>query len=74
MKTENQNLMENKIDIKKIIKEEGHIKKFEGVAPDGFILVHENTLEQLKDMKVWLDWRKNKISIYEMNKNNFDNT
>ena len=66
--------MENKIDIKKIIKEEGHIKKFEGVAPDGFILVHENTLEQLKDMKVWLDWRKNKISIYEMNKNNFDNT
>jgi hypothetical protein len=77
---ENQFLMEkyNKptlmIDIKKIIKEEGHIRKFQGIAPDGFILVHENTLEQLKDMNVWLEWKMERLSIEEMNKINFDNT
>jgi hypothetical protein len=62
------------IDIKKIIKEEGHIRKFQGIAPDGFILVHENTLEQLKDMNVWLEWKMERLSIEEMNKINFDNT
>ena len=61
------------IDIKKIIKEEGHIKKFEGVAPEGFVLVLEETLEQLKDWDTWLDWKMGRISIHEMNKINFDN-
>ena len=56
------------IDIKKIIKEEGHIRKFQGIAPDGFILVHENTLEQLKDMNVWLEWKMERLSIEEINK------
>ena len=41
------------IDIKKIIKEEGHIRKFEGVAPEGFILVHEKTLDDLKNSYIW---------------------
>jgi len=62
------------IDVKKIIKEEGHIKKFEGIAPDGFILVHEKTLEDLKEFEVWRDWKHNEISIQELNKINFDNT
>jgi hypothetical protein len=62
------------IDIKKIIKEEGHIRKFEGIAPEGFILIHEKTLEDLKDMDIWLSWKMERISIKEMNKINFDNT
>jgi hypothetical protein len=62
------------IDVKKIIKEEGHIKKFEGIAPDGFILVHEKTLEELKDFEKWKMWKHNETSIEEMNKINFDNT
>ena len=62
------------IDIKKIIKEEGHIRKFEGIAPEGFILVHEKSLEDLKDMDIWLSWKMGRISIKEMNKINFDNT
>ena len=76
----NQNHMEKSsklsqtIDIKKIIAEEGHIRKFEGVAPEGFVLVHENTLEELKDFEKWKSWKHNEISIKEMNKNNFDNT
>lgn len=62
------------IDIKKLIKEEGHIRKFEGVAPEGFVLVHEKTLEDLKNWYIWEQWKDEKISIHELNKNNFDNT
>ena len=62
------------IDIKKIIKEEGHIRKFEGIAPEGFILIHEKSLEDLKDMDIWLSWKMGRISIKEMNKIHFDNT
>ena len=65
---------QNKIDVKKIIQEEGHIKKFEGIAPDGFVLVHEKTLEDLKEFEVWREWKHNEISIQELNKINFDNT
>jgi hypothetical protein len=62
------------IDIKKVLEEKGTISKFEGVAPEGFILIHENTLEQLKDMDVWLEWKMERLSIQEMNKINFENT
>ena len=62
------------IDIKKIIKEEGHIRKFEGIAPEGFILVHEKSVEDLKNMDIWLAWKMGRISIKEMNKIHFDNT
>jgi hypothetical protein len=60
------------IDIKKIIEEEGLVRKFQGVAPEGFVLVHEDTLEQLKDMNVWLEWKMGRLSVNEMNKINFD--
>jgi hypothetical protein len=62
------------IDIKKIIEEEGPIRKFDGVAPEGFVLVHEKTLEELKNFDSWKSWKNNEISIQEMNKNNFNNS
>jgi len=62
----------NMIDILKIIKEEGPIRKFDGVAPEGFVLVHENTLEELKDFEVWKEWKHNQISIKELNNKHFD--
>lgn len=62
------------VDIKKILQERGSILKFDGVAPEGFVLVHENTLEQLKDMDVWIEWKTERLSIEEMNKVNFENT
>lgn len=61
------------VDIKKILDEKGSILKFSGVAPEGFILVHEKTLEDLKDFDTWKSWKNNEISLEDMNKKNFDN-
>lgn len=62
------------VNIKKILEEEGEVRKFGGVAPEGFILVHEKTLESLKDFETWKMWKHNQITIKELNKTNFDNT
>jgi len=59
------------IDIKKLIEEKGLSIKFEGCAPEGFVLVHEKTLEDLKDFEIWKEWKTDKISTYELNKKNF---
>jgi hypothetical protein len=61
------------IDIKKILEGEGQVRKLEGNAPEGFVLVHEKTLEDLKDFEVWRDWKHNKITIKQLNKQNFEN-
>ena len=62
------------IDIKKILQEKVSVHKFSGVAPEGFILVHQKTLEELRDFDKWKSWKNNEISIEEMNKINFENT
>lgn len=59
------------IDINKIIREESHIRKFDGLVPEGFILIHEKTLEDLKDFEKWKDWKNGFTSINDMNKINF---
>jgi hypothetical protein len=60
------------IDILEIIKEEGPIRKFDGIAPEGFVLVHEDALEELKNFEVWKEWKHNQISIKDLNKKHFD--
>ena len=62
------------VNIKKILEEEGEVRKFGGVAPEGFVLVHEKTLESLKDFDTWKMWKHNQITITELNKTNFDNS
>jgi hypothetical protein len=62
------------VNIKKILEEEGEVRKFGGVAPESFILVHEKTLESLKDFETWKMWKHNQITIKELNKTNFDNS
>lgn len=59
------------VNVKKILEEEGEVRKFGGVAPEGFVLVHEKTLESLKDFETWKMWKHNQISIKELNKTNF---
>jgi hypothetical protein len=61
------------IDLKKILEEEGEVRKFGGVAPEGFVLVHAKTLEDLKNFDVWKMWKNNETSIKELNISNFDN-
>jgi hypothetical protein len=60
-----------KINIEEILEKEGEVRKFVGVAPEGFVLIHEKTLEDLKDFDVWKDWKNGLTSIEEMNKFNF---
>ena len=62
------------VNIKKILEEEGEVRKFGGVAPEGFVLVHEKTLEDLKDFDTWKMWKHNQITIKELNKTNFNNS
>ena len=62
------------IDLQKILEEEGEVRKFGGVAPEGFVLVHKKALEQLKDFDTWKMWKHNQITIKELNKTNFDNS
>lgn len=66
--------MESKINIKEILEKEGQVRKFVGVAPEGFILVHEKTIEDLKDFEIWKEWKNGFLSINEMNKSNFNDT
>lgn len=55
------------MNIQELIKQRGPIGKFDNVAPEGFILVHEDTLELLKDMSVWIEWKMGRLTIEEMN-------
>ena len=60
------------INIKEILEKEGPMVKLSNVAPEGFILVHEKTLEDLKDFETWKAWKNNDITIKELNNKNFE--
>ena len=64
----------SKINVKEILEIEGSVRKFVGVAPEGFVLVHEKTLEDLQDFEIWKEWKNGLISIEKMNKLNFEET
>jgi hypothetical protein len=64
----------SEINIKEILEVEGEVRKFVGVSPEGFVLVHEKTLEDLKDFEIWKDWKNGLTSIEKMNKLNFQDT
>jgi hypothetical protein len=63
-----------KIKIEEILEKEGNVRRFVGVAPEDFVLVHEKTLQDLQDFDKWKDWKNGLISIEEMNKLNFQDT
>lgn len=60
------------IDIKAFLEREGEVRKFTGVAPEGFILIHERTLLDLREMDIWIEWKMGRLSIKELNKKNFE--
>lgn len=62
------------VNIKKVLEERGEVGKFDGVAPEGFVLVHEKALEQLKDFDTWKMWKHGETTIQKMNKTSFTNS
>jgi hypothetical protein len=64
----------SKINIEEILEKEGNVRRFVGVAPEGFVLVHEKTLQDLQDFEMWGEWKNGLRSIEEMNKLNFQDT
>jgi hypothetical protein len=63
---------ESKIDYKEVLKNNGSIIKFTNVAPEGFVLVHEKTISDLKNIDTWIEWRMGRISLDELNRKNFE--
>ena len=53
------------MDIKEKI-ENSHYYKFQGIAPEGFILVPEEVLEQLREFDTWKEWKHNPELLVEM--------
>jgi hypothetical protein len=46
------------IDINKIV--EG---RYAGVAPEGFVLLHEKTIQDLQDFEIWKEWKNNILEL-----------
>ena len=59
------------INLKKILEEEGPMRKYDGLAPEGFVLVCEKTLEDLKNFDIWKNWKNGSITLKELNNKNF---
>ena len=54
--------MMSKITTKEIVK-----NRYLGVAPEGFVLILEKTIQDLQDFEIWKEWKNN---IVELDLNN----
>jgi hypothetical protein len=50
----------SKEDIKK--------NRYTGVPPEGYTLVRNEVLEELKDFDTWKSWKNEEISLYDIDK------
>ena len=41
-------------------------KRYQGVNPEGFVLVSEEALEKLKDFDTWKKWKHNEIDLIDL--------
>jgi len=46
------------ISVNEIVK-----NRFEGVAPDGFVLIHEKTIQDLENFEIWKEWKNNILEL-----------
>lgn len=60
------------INVQKILDEGKGYHKYGGIAPEGFVLVHEKTLEDLKVFDNWKSWINNEVTITELNIKNYE--
>jgi hypothetical protein len=42
--------------------------RYKGVAPEGYTLLRNEVLEELKDFDVWKAWKNEEISLYDLDK------
>lgn len=47
--------------------------KYDGIAPEGFILIPEKTLERLKDFDIWKEWKNNENYLSNLIKEDIKN-
>jgi len=52
--------MPNRTEIKK--------NRYRGVAPEGYTLVRDEVLDELKNFDVWKSWKNQEISLYDLDK------
>lgn len=43
-----------------------HYYKFQGIAPEGFVLIPEEVLEKLKDFDTWKEWKHDSQVLVDM--------
>jgi len=37
--------------------------RYKGVAPEGFVLILEKTIQDLQDFEIWKEWKNNIIEL-----------
>jgi hypothetical protein len=42
--------------------------RYTGVAPEGYTLVRNEAIEELKDFDNWKAWKNNEISLHDLDK------
>ena len=40
--------------------------RYSGIAPEGFVLLTEEAMENLRDFDTWKKWKNNEISLIEL--------
>jgi hypothetical protein len=61
----------NSDDYNKMIQERveyANYHKFDGIAPDGFVLIPIEVLEKLKEFDIWKEWKYNPELLTQMSK------
>jgi hypothetical protein len=46
------------IDTKQIVE-----NRYKGVAPEGFVMILEKTIQDLQDFEIWKEWKNNIIEL-----------
>jgi hypothetical protein len=41
-------------------------------VPEGFVMVHEKTLEDLKKFDTWKSWINNELNLFDLDKKHFN--
>jgi hypothetical protein len=54
--------------------EHSHYYKYDGVCPEGFVMIPILTLERLKDFEVWKEWKNDPELLIEFAKKDVEKT